>query len=324
MCISPLFALKKNDGTGVKFFSRDYRESLYGNNSKFNRLKFELDHEGKIMDLPCRNCISCRLNYTRNWAVRIMHESKLWDSNEFVTLTYNNDNLPENQNLNYRDVQLFLKRLRKKYSQDRIRFVCAGEYGEQLGRPHYHLIIFNMFFADRKKRHTDLSNYPHYTSQILSDLWGLGHSVIGTVTPESASYVSGYIMKKINGQLKAQHYQYVNIETGEIVTKRQEFFTMSRRPGIASNWFDQFHRDVFPSDEVFYKGKSVKPPPYYFNLLQKKDLELFEKIKEIRYNDMQDSWELRSPYHLNAKKLKLLNFHSKKERIYEQQSRAIE
>ena len=38
--------------------------------------------------LPCGSCVSCRLAYSRSWAIRCMHEASLHDRNCFLTLTY--------------------------------------------------------------------------------------------------------------------------------------------------------------------------------------------------------------------------------------------
>ena len=60
----------------------------------------------------------------------------------FITLTYNNENLPPGDELCKRDLQLFIKRLRKV--NPGIRYFAIGEYGEEGKRPHYHAVIFNL------------------------------------------------------------------------------------------------------------------------------------------------------------------------------------
>ena len=90
--------------------------------------------------VPCGTCVGCRIARSRMWALRIVHESKLWDRNCFVTLSYAPEHLPAYGSLSYPDVQRFHKRLRFHYG--RFRFFAAGEYGEELSRPHYHVCYF--------------------------------------------------------------------------------------------------------------------------------------------------------------------------------------
>ena len=95
-----------------------------------------------IVKLPCGRCMGCRLERARQWAMRCVHESFLYEKNCFLTLTYADDHLPSDGSVNRRVLQLFLKRLRRAYPDAVIRYFGCGEYGEELGRPHYHLCIF--------------------------------------------------------------------------------------------------------------------------------------------------------------------------------------
>lgn len=187
-----------------------------------------------------------------------MHENNI-----FITLTYDNEHLPESRSLYYRHFVLFMKRLRKKFGED-IRFYMAGEYGEQFGRPHYHACLFNFDLPDKVLWKMEREN-PLYTSEILTNLWGLGFTSVGGVTFQSAAYVARYIMKKVTGDLASDHYEWMDPETGEFHQRKPEFTQMSRRPGIGSTWFEKFKTDVFPSDFVVVNGKKVTPPRYYTN-----------------------------------------------------------
>ncbi len=151
------------------------------------------------VNIPCGQCIGCRLDKSKQWAIRCVHEASLYDNNSFITLTYNTEHLPEDRSLEVRVFQLFMKRLRKRFGT-KIRFYACGEYGDQNGRPHYHACLFNHDFQDKKlwKRGKDPS-LDLYRSADLEKLWPYGYSSIGEVTFQSAAYVARYIMKKITG-----------------------------------------------------------------------------------------------------------------------------
>ena len=182
----------------------------------------------EVLKLPCGQCVGCRLERSRQWAIRCVHEASLYDDNCFITLTYRDADLPADMSLNLKHFQKFMKRLRKRFGSG-IRFYHCGEYGTLLGRPHYHACIFNFDFPD-KKLFTIRDGINLYTSQALDELWPYGFSTIGSVTFESAAYTARYIMKKINGDAAKDHYEYVNPSTGEISLRKPEYTTMSRLP----------------------------------------------------------------------------------------------
>jgi hypothetical protein len=206
-----------------------------------------------------------------------MHEN-----NCFVTLTYNQENLPEDWSLNYRDYQLFMKRLRK-YTKQKIRFYMCGEYGEENFRPHYHAILFGYMPDDLEVIGCNHMNQKLYKSPFLEKTWGKGFVTIGEVTFQSAAYVARYCMKKITGEEAEEHYKRVIPDTGEIVQVKPEFSCMSRKPGIGKPWFDKYMSDVFPHDYcVNADGKKVKTPNYYLDLLEKEAPFLWEEVKHNR------------------------------------------
>ncbi|WNK13524.1 MAG: replication initiator protein [Microvirus sp.] len=215
---------------------------------------------GKACSLPCGRCIGCRLERSRQWAVRIVHESKMHDENSFLTLTYSPENIPKDRSLSVVHCQLFLKRLRSVLYPKKIRFFLCGEYGENLGRPHYHAIIFGYLPSDRVliKGEGDLALW---SSDSLSRIWGHGFVSIGSVSFDSAAYVANYATKKITGALAPNHYKGL----------RPEFLLMSRRPGIGRPWLDKFASDVYPSDQVIVRGHPTRPPRYYDQLLEASD-----------------------------------------------------
>lgn len=243
------------------------------------------------IDIPCGQCIGCKLERSRQWAVRCMHESSMYDDNCYITLTYDDEHLPSDGSVHVEHFQKFMKRLRKKYPREKgnsIRFFHCGEYGEvckycglsefyckcpkfvpTLGRPHYHACLFNFDFEDKELLKIKDGNRL-YTSSILEKLWPYGFCSIGAVTFASAAYVARYITKKINGEKSEEHYK----------GRKPEYITMSRRPGIGKDWFDEFRSDL-DNDFCVVNGKKVGLPKFYDSQLS--DIELKERKKKRRY-----------------------------------------
>lgn len=230
--------------------------------------------KGEPLNLPCGQCVGCRLERSRQWAVRCMHEASLYEENSFITLTYDDKHLPEKSSLNISHFQNFMKRLRKSIYPKKVRYYHCGEYGDLNARPHYHSLLFNHGFEDRKlfSKRDDIRLY---TSDILSGLWPFGFSTVGEVTFESAAYVARYIMKKVTGDRAKDHYQ----------GRTHEYSTMSRRPGIGKGWYEKFKADVYPSDRVVVRGVFTRPPRFYDSLLGREDRSTIEFLKIKRQND---------------------------------------
>lgn len=255
-CYSPLSAFQCSDGRVV-----------------FNERGNDVVRQ---LQLPCGQCIGCRLERSRQWAMRCVHEASLYPKNCFITLTYSDNYYPENGSLHYPDFQLFMKRLRKGnrgvspsvHGNFPIRFYMAGEYGATKMRPHFHACLFNFDFVDKYEWMRSPSGELLYRSPELERLWPFGFSSIGQVTFESAAYVARYIMKKVTGDLSSDHYIRVNESSGEIISLTPEFNKMSLKPGIASDWYDKYKHDVHTHDYVVINGKRCRPPRYYDNKLK--------------------------------------------------------
>lgn len=216
----------------------------------------------------CGQCIGCRGRRAADWTARIVHEAQLHgDRNSFVTLTYSDECMPPDGGLRYRDFQLFAKKLRKKTGP--FRFFCAGEYGEENFRPHFHAVMFGQDFrADRVEwRKTELGDQV-WRSPLLESTWSMGHCELGAVTRESAAYVAKYAQKKVSGDLAETRYARVDPDTGECWDVMPEFARMSLRPGLGALWFEKYLTDVYPSDEVILDGRRQLPPKYYDKLVE--------------------------------------------------------
>ena len=226
--------------------------------------------------------------------------------NAFITLTYNDENLPADLSVDKRHFQKFMKRLRKSIEPKKVRFFHAGEYGEELGRPHYHAIIFGHDFPDKKKWKKS-NGQMLYRSDALEQLWPFGYCSIGAVTFESAAYVARYIVKKITGESADDHYQIVDKETGEITQRSPEYITMSRRPGIGKTWLDRYKSDVYPSDFVVLQARKLKPPKYYDNQMDLAEPEILKKIKSKRVQGAKKNSTNQTPERLITREYIQLN-----------------
>ena len=142
--------------------------------------------------VPCGKCYGCRLEYSRQWAVRMVLESQLHMFNYFLTLSYDPAHLPAMGTVVKKDLQDFHKRLRihykRNFNHENIRYYCCGEYGEKKGRPHYHGIYFNLPIHDLELYKESAGN-KYYRSKTIEKIWGNGMIIIANVTFESCGYV---------------------------------------------------------------------------------------------------------------------------------------
>lgn len=277
---------------------KGYRASQPGASGKFG-VVFKPPHpDQQSIDIPCGRCIGCRLERSRQWAVRCLHEASLYDQNCFVTLTYDNKHLPAGGNLVKSDLQKFFKRLRKRFGK--FRYYACGEYGSELGRPHFHACIFGFDFAD-KCLWSVRGGVRLYVSADLVALWPFGFSTIGQVTFESAAYVARYVTKKITGDMAKEHYTRFDSTTGEFWELTPEFNVMSRRPGIAKPWLDKYMSDVFPGDFVISRGREMKPPRYYDVQFEKSDVWKHFEVKRERMNSAKEHAGDNTPRRLQDK-----------------------
>lgn len=249
--------------------------------------------------VPCGKCYGCRLEYSRQWAVRCVHEAQMHDDNCFITLTFNDDNLPKDHSIRKEHLQKFFKRLRRHLDREaekhghlpiRFKYFACGEYGESTHRPHYHAILFGYDFPD-KILHTKRNGNILFRSALLESLWPFGYSLIGDVSFESCAYVARYVMKKRKGdrdyvdpQTGLKNYEFYligDIETGEVFEVEPEFVLMSRgsgvptdpdvwRYGIGRSWLSAFSSDT-KKDFITLNGVKMKLPKYYDSVLEMED-----------------------------------------------------
>lgn len=250
-----------------------------------------------------------------------MHEASEHAQNSFVTLTYNEENLPEYGALQPHHFTKFVKDLKYHLSEVRtnpdtgrrkrywptLRYFMCGEYGDKLERPHYHALLFGYWPPDVEFWKTTRSGHKLFTSPTVERIWGRGFAPIGSVTYESAGYVSRYVMKKAKASKASpeeihDHYERT-LPDGTIYYLPREYARMSRRPGIGKAWFDQFSGEVYPDDEVVINGKLHKPPRYYDKLLEGKDPDLYDQVRCERMERGRENWEESQPKRLRTREI---------------------
>lgn len=251
----------------------------------FNELSRH-DIIGRI-DISCGRCQGCRARRARDWQIRCVHEAQCWSENCFLTLTYSDENLPPDGSLDHRHFQLFMKRVREHFKQ-RVRFFMCGEYGPQTLRPHYHALLFNCDFRDRKIAGKSGSGFSFYSSEVLTKLWGYGHATVQDMSSQTAGYCSSYVFDKITGDLASAHYG----------VRKPEYCACSLKPGIGALWFEEFGRDKSRQDFVVHDGRETAPPKYYDKLSDRAGFDWLEEIEFAREQRAKLAFEDETPERL--------------------------
>lgn len=229
--------------------------------------------------VPCGFCIECRSRYALMWALRCVHEAELHVEKCFVTLTYDPvymEHMNKTGSLVKRDLQVFFKKLRAWAKPRKVRYYAAGEYGDRNGRPHYHALVFGCNFADKEL--VKPGKFPLFRSAALEELWPIGLSRCGTVSVESARYVAGYVMKKVDQVGRKKKYCSA---TG--VELEPEFSIMSRGgregKGLGYGWYERYGDEVHRNDSVVSDGRELPVPRYYDEKLRERDDAAYQVMK---------------------------------------------
>lgn len=233
--------------------------------------------------LPCGKCPECQKDYYTQWATRGAKELLLWPSSLFITLTYNDESLPKNHSLNKKHCQDFIKRVKKHFNstkQNPIRQIYCGEYGTRTSRPHYHAILFNCDFADKKKHRITDQGDQVFTSKILTDLWGLGHTEFGFAQPGSVAYLFKYILKKKSRKEKLKPL-YIQTPDGITHEVAHEFIEASRNPGIGAYLRES---NSIKKGYLTVNGVRTKLPKYYIEHIKLHDPRCAEALSDRKFN----------------------------------------
>ena len=238
-----------------------------------------------MTEVACQQCSVCQKRKVSQWVFRLNEEHKVSHSAHFVTLTYDPTRVPITEDgkltLQKRDLQLFIKKIRKaqsKLTNTKIKYYACGEYGSVTHRPHYHLILFNL-------HHTigsSLTKYWSIRTQDNRDYISNGFVDIGPVKSGAFHYVAGYALKG----LKAK----INWKAGD--TREKEFIFMSQ--GLGKSYFVTRHGELTKKAEYLKKnlhgyitiedGKKVSLPRYYKEKIFNKEEMVQLRIKSRQYD----------------------------------------
>lgn len=177
-----------------------------------------------VMPCACGGCEPCRSRRRRLWSHRIVLESLVHSDSSFVTLTYAPEKIPPDGSLQPKDLQDWLKRLRKRFYPRNIRYYLVGEYGDKSWRPHYHGALFGISMLEEAA---------------VRETWSFGHIMLGELTRASASYIAGYVTKKMS-----------NPKDNRLEGRHPEFARMSLKPGIGAYSMDAVALALMRSDRL--------------------------------------------------------------------------
>lgn len=283
------------------------QKALKTNRSNYRRWLFSVRVRGGVV-VPCLQCLECRIQIQRNKAFQVTSEAKYYKKTSFITLTYNEENLPKDGSCHAEHAATFIKDLRAYICRDsgcfgkrdrsrgcrgfcpRIKTFGCQEYGPRLSRPHYHICVLGYQFDDLSspKRVTNDWGKSWFTfrSKVCAELWGKGFVEVASVTPAAAAYVSGYVTKKITGKKAVDHYLGKEPERSVVVSK-----------GLGARWLHE-HVDYLIRKEglVSFRGSQMFMPRYFWKLLKKFYPEHLEKLKMKLTKNSPDALKLSKRY----------------------------
>lgn len=320
-CVTPMMRIyNKEEPRSGKIISRQEAMKILeadknGHRKKLNKL---LPYNYAWQMIPCKKCWACQLNYSAEWATRIMLEAKKDECNWFITLTYDDVHLPiaekielpknkKNPNgkiyendgtwtgtLYEQHMITFLNTLRKDFERrgyEGIKYFYCGEYGEKTHRPHYHIILLHcpLEIKEFYNCHVDTNYKAHWKSHQLEKWWKYGILDIAELEWSCAAYVARYCAKKISFDTDKTEYY----ENG----KMPEFIRMSK--GIGFDYFKENLHKIYDTDEIIMRTVqgnigSAKPPKAFDRKLEQINPEMLEKIKESRKKAQERADKLKS------------------------------
>lgn len=240
-------------------------------------IRFKLPSDQREPDywIECGKCMGCRNRQKEDWATRMVHESKMWDRNCFVTLTYDDEHLPHDGRVSRKHIRNFIKRL-QRFCDRPIRYYACAEYGERTGRAHYHIVIFNEDFLS--SRYYFDAGAGNYGNKEIEQIWGMGQVTIAPFNEARAYYTAGYVAKKMGDEAQ------------------DTFALQSRNPPLGKPWFEKHWKSLVNVKGVVITGQKKTIPKVYVKWMEGKPG--YEAIKEA----IQDQMKVLDDKKLRAKK----------------------
>ena len=202
---------------------------------------------------PCGKCYECLRRRQFYFVSRVLYECTQHSQLCFLTLTYNDDFLPSSRSDELRNVQLFIKRLRKSLLKfgKKIRYICSLEYGTKFGRPHAHLIIFGFVPSDLVYFFTTKKGEPVYKSEYFLKLWGKGYISVGVdVNEKSISYLFNYMKKKSDNKILASNRPGIGYMVPSVQSFLNGYYYVNGRKypytRIHRTWIERAFPDILP------------------------------------------------------------------------------
>lgn len=304
-CYSPLHGFvvgqTKNGKMKLQVMSSDVKALDKDGQPVYHEVGDDTDYRLPAYELPCGHCLGCRVDHAKEWSNRLIMESQYHDSTYFVTLTYDDEHIPVveqldeetgeytiNSSLNKRDVQLFIKSLRKRFPDDRIRYYVAGEYGPSTKRAHYHAIIFGLHLVDLQPFGRSETGNQYFISQTLSDIWSRGFVSVEPANEYTIRYVCAYVTTKIGARCN-QEYE----ERGLV----PPFAMMSLKPGLGCQYLLDHWTEILDADVVVFgdeNGSHVfRPPRYWYKKVDEYGLMYPEDIEKYKVHNKKKACDIK-------------------------------
>jgi len=265
----------------------------------------------RAVEVPCNVCIGCKLDYERDWSVRMVHQARTSGAAEFVTLTYADENVPYGGHFVHEHFTKAIKHLRDANPDRQLKYFMTAEY-QKNGNPHFHFALFGLPLDDKRYFKSE-NGRPYYTSETLEKAWqGRGFHLTAELNLKTAAYMARYMLKDTTTKNAPKHWVYVDRE-GRCHDRQAPYATMSTRPAIGREWFDRYAKsDIYQSDGMVHiDGKMFPPPRTYDRWYEQQDPEHFAVIqeeREQRSKELKARWERtreRRAVKEESKKLKL-------------------
>lgn len=311
VCYNPILACfnrKDYERTGKKDIHLVMHEEKKGDPKWLVNEKYFPHANYEYIYLPCRKCIGCKSDNAKMWMTRAYNEMKLHKQNCFITLTYSDESPLVKDDplclatLRYKHFQNFMKRLRKEYNYPKLKYLMSGEYGSKNNRSHWHAILFNFDFPDKKLQYVS-KGYRHYSSDSLNRLWSvydrkdniyvpIGFTDLADCDVDCCAYVSQYVLKKANdfGEKPVYVDNMMNddgtVTPLELIDRVAPMVRSSRNPSIGLDWFKKYGSQFVELGYVPVKSGdkfiNIKCPKYYNDKFEEIYPEKYSVIKKCK------------------------------------------